>query len=139
MTSSSCHDQFAVWLDSEPGYEPSEEEYQDMLYLIAYDVKEASRLRKVALACQDYGFRVEYSVFECDLSEEKFQALWNRLLQAINPDEDKLLAYRICGSCVPYSKSRNGFQAAKAFALHFMTPSGGKENCFPIAISCQTS
>ena len=106
MTSSSCHDQFAVWLDSEPGYEPSEEEYKDMLYLIAYDVKEASRLRKVALACQDYGFRVEYSVFECDLSEEKFQALWNRLLQAINPDEDKLLAYRICGSCVSHIQSQ---------------------------------
>ena len=29
--------------------------------------------------------------------------------------------------CIPYSKSRNGFQAAKAFALHFMTPLEGRK------------
>ena len=127
MTSSSCHDQFAVWLDSEPGYEPSEEEYQDMLYLIAYDVKEASRLRKVALACQDYGFRVEYSVFECDLSEEKFQALWNRLLQAINPDEDKLLAYRICGSCVSHIQSQGIVSSPQRPLLWSLDRSIGKK------------
>ena len=41
-----------------------------MLVLVSYDVsttdsKGPYRLHKVAKACQDYGQRVQYSVFEC--------------------------------------------------------------------------
>ena len=34
-----------------------------MLRLIAYDIKDARRLRKAARICADYGMRIEYSVF----------------------------------------------------------------------------
>lgn len=81
-------------------YNPAEENYLHMLRLVAYDVRDPKRLRKVALACQDYGIRVEYSVFECDLSEELFKMLWNRLQDCIDPGQDRILAYRICGACV---------------------------------------
>lgn len=33
-----------------------------MLRLIAYDIKDARRLRKAARICADYGMRIEYSV-----------------------------------------------------------------------------
>ena len=54
----------------------------------------------MANACEDFGIRVEYSVFECDLCYEDFEELWKRLSSIIDEEEDCILAYRICGSCV---------------------------------------
>jgi len=102
-------EQFEVEIDDESryrigiendGYDPSEEKYRNMLHLVAYDICEPKRLRRVAKICEDYGIRVEYSVFECDLSEETFGALWEDLQRVIDHDADTILAYRICASCV---------------------------------------
>ncbi len=81
-------------------YDPAQKKVRRMLYLVAYDICEPKRLRKVAKTCEDYGIRVEYSVFECDLSEENFKALWDELNRIIDADEDSILAYRICGACI---------------------------------------
>ncbi len=81
-------------------YNPAEEKYKNMLHLVAYDITEPKRLIKVGKICLDFGIRVEYSVFECDLSEENFQKLWQLLSDTIDPDEDRILAYKICGACV---------------------------------------
>lgn len=69
-----------------------------MLVLITYDVDTISetgqkRLRKVAKACQDYGQRVQNSVFECRLSESQFVILKNRLIGIINPKLDSVRFY----------------------------------------------
>ena len=34
-------------------------------YLVAYDICDPKRLRKVAHTCEDFGFRRQYSVFLC--------------------------------------------------------------------------
>lgn len=81
-------------------YDPSQKEFNHMLYIVAYDICDPKRLRYVAKTCEDYGIRVEYSVFECDLSEELFSSLWKRLTELIDEEEDSILSYRICGSCV---------------------------------------
>lgn len=69
-----------------------------MLVLISYDVRtmEAAgrrRLRRVARACQDFGQRVQFSVFECDLDPAQWTALKARLLDEIDPEEDSLRFY----------------------------------------------
>lgn len=51
------------------------------------------RLRRVALVCQDYGQRVQYSVFECTLSETKLERFRQRLLKEIDPERDSLRLY----------------------------------------------
>lgn len=71
-----------------------------MLHLIAYDIADARRLRKIARICRDYGSRVEYSVFECDLEESVFLELWTRLLKILDPKKDRLVAYRLCAVCL---------------------------------------
>jgi len=71
---------------------PAEE---DMLRLIIYDITDEKRLRKVANACEDFGTRVQFSVFECWLDQKKFDFLWDRLADLINPDEDKIAAYTL--------------------------------------------
>ncbi len=81
-------------------YDPSKEVYKNMLHIVAYDVRDPSRLRRVAKICEDYGIRVEYSIFECDLDEDTFARMWSELTNEVDEEEDKLLAYRICGSCV---------------------------------------
>lgn len=69
-----------------------------MMVLITYDVDTISgtgqkRLRKVAKICQDYGLRVQNSVFECRLSEAQFVILRNRLESIINNDLDNVRFY----------------------------------------------
>jgi CRISPR-associated protein Cas2 len=89
------------WMGTLPiRYDPSEEKYKNMLRLVAYDISNPKRLQKVAKACEDFGIRVEYSVFECDLDDKDFERLWCRLLDVIDEDEDRVLIYRICSSCV---------------------------------------
>lgn len=66
-----------------------------MVYLVAYDICEPKRLRNIAKVCEDYGIRVQYSVFECRLEEVQFQRLWGELLDVMDPSEDRLVAYKL--------------------------------------------
>ena len=69
-----------------------------MLILIVYDVATsddggAKRLRRVARACQDYGQRVQKSVFECTLGATEWVLLRGRLLEGMKPERDSLRFY----------------------------------------------
>jgi len=69
-----------------------------MMVLITYDVKtetEAgkSRLRRVSKKCQDYGQRVQNSVFECLIDPAQLKELQNKLLKIIDPQVDSLCFY----------------------------------------------
>ncbi len=79
---------------------PSERLTKNMLYIVAYDIADPKRLRKVAKTCELYGCRVEKSVFECDLKLELFEKLWLELIDHIDEEEDCIVAYRICKSCI---------------------------------------
>lgn len=69
-----------------------------MLILITYDVSTAEkagqrRLRRVARACEDYGTRVQKSVFECRVGQKEWAILRDRLLREMKEDEDSLRFY----------------------------------------------
>ena len=66
-----------------------------MLTLVGYDISDPRRLAQVARICEDYGMRVQYSLFECHLEENEFIEFWLQLLAQINEDEDRLVAYKI--------------------------------------------
>ncbi|HET6537829.1 MAG TPA: CRISPR-associated endonuclease Cas2 [Sphingopyxis sp.] len=71
-----------------------------MLVLITYDVKTEDavgrrRLRRVARACLDFGQRVQYSVFECEVDPAQWVALRARLIGEIDPECDSLRFYRL--------------------------------------------
>ncbi len=68
--------------------------------LVAYDVNTETkdgrrRLRRVAVVCKDFGQRVQYSVFECNVNEAQYESLKARLLDVLNEDEDNLRLYRL--------------------------------------------
>ncbi len=70
-----------------------------MLTLVAYDITDPKRLHKVAKVCEDWGLRIQYSVFECRLEADSFTRFWDELSAAINPKLDRIIAYKICTKC----------------------------------------
>ena len=71
----------------------------EMLSLVAYDIADHKRLARVARVCEDFGVRVQYSIFECRLEEPEFDDFWLQLLEIINEQEDRLVAYKIDARC----------------------------------------
>ncbi len=71
-----------------------------MYLLLTYDVSTTTpagkrRLRQVAKACEDYGQRVQNSVFECKLDPAQLVTLKARLLDIIEPKTDSLRFYNL--------------------------------------------
>lgn len=69
-----------------------------MLVLITYDVNTQNasgktRLRKVAKECQNYGQRVQNSVFECILDASQALVLKDKLCSLIDENKDSLRFY----------------------------------------------
>jgi len=69
-----------------------------MMVLVSYDVSTTTsegrrRLRKVAKICNDFGQRVQNSVFECPVDPTQWTQLRHRLLQTFEATEDSLRFY----------------------------------------------
>lgn len=69
-----------------------------MYVLVTYDIETMdtagrSRLRKVAKICQNYGQRVQNSVFECKVDNTKCRELELALEKIIDEDKDSLRFY----------------------------------------------
>lgn len=69
-----------------------------MMVLITYDVETITpsgekRLRRVAKECQNYGQRVQNSVFECVLTEAQFVVLKNKIRGIIDEGKDSVRFY----------------------------------------------
>ena len=67
-------------------------------HLIAYDVRDPKRLRKVAKILEGYGTRIQYSIFRCRLDREALEKLHWELNQQMKPEDD-LLVMPMCASC----------------------------------------
>lgn len=69
-----------------------------MLVVVSYDVSTVDpagrrRLRHVAKTCEDYGQRVQKSVFECSVDPTQWTRLRLRLLKTYRADTDSLRFY----------------------------------------------
>ena len=70
-----------------------------MHYTIAYDITDDKRRNKVAKILKDFGKRVQYSVFECNIDKRAYLRLQDRLAKAMDTDEDTITFYHICAAC----------------------------------------
>ena len=64
-----------------------------MLRLIAYDIASPKRWRRIASLCEDYGIRVQYSLFECWLDDSTFEELWSKLAKEMDEEKDRIAVY----------------------------------------------
>lgn len=71
-----------------------------MLMLVSYDVNTTTadgrrRLRQIAKICQNWGVRVQNSVFECSVDWSQWIALKSKLEEICNPQTDSLRYYNL--------------------------------------------
>ena len=71
-----------------------------MHVLVTYDVATSSeggakRLRRVAKVCLDYGQRVQFSVFECEVNTAQYVEMKQRLHKVIDDTQDSLRFYNL--------------------------------------------
>jgi CRISPR-associated protein Cas2 len=79
-------------------------------YLIAYDIRDEKRLRRVARNLEGYGTRVQYSVFRCRLTERSLERLRWELSQILDTCDD-LMIVALCDHCVRKIRTRKASEA----------------------------
>ena len=64
-----------------------------LFYVIVYDIPCDKRRKKVSDLLEGYGQRVQFSVFECVLSQSKFNELCQRMNKQVKLEEDSVRFY----------------------------------------------
>lgn len=60
-------------------------------YLVAYDISDPKRLRRTFKTMRGYGDSLQYSVFQCSLSDVEKMQLVQALTAVIKHDEDRVM------------------------------------------------
>lgn len=60
-------------------------------FIVTYDIRDPKRLRKVFKLCKGYGMHLQYSVFECDLTDAELATMEADLAEIIHLKDDQVL------------------------------------------------
>jgi len=71
-----------------------------MFFMISYDIVNDLQRRMVQKILEGYGDRVQYSVFECELTESQQRRLREEISQHIDEKVDSVRFYSLCRECV---------------------------------------
>jgi len=70
-----------------------------MRVIVAYDIFDETRLRRVAKISEDYGTRVQKSIFELNITPLKLEEYISRIREVIDPDVDGVKYFPLCEKC----------------------------------------
>jgi CRISPR-associated protein Cas2 len=71
-----------------------------MYLVVSYDIRDDRRRTRVHQTLKNFGERVQYSVFECDLTKEQILRLQHIVKKIIDADADDSVRYFfLCDSC----------------------------------------
>ncbi|NLV43594.1 MAG: CRISPR-associated endonuclease Cas2 [Candidatus Hydrogenedentes bacterium] len=65
------------------------------IYLVTYDVSDDKRLRQVFKKMNGYGEHLQYSVFQCELSDKERAQMIAELNEIIHHREDQVLLFSL--------------------------------------------
>ncbi|RME46060.1 MAG: CRISPR-associated endonuclease Cas2 [Deltaproteobacteria bacterium] len=68
--------------------------------VVSYDIPDDRRRARLHKTLKDFGTRVQFSVFECLLTEAQSSELRRRIEAIIDPNEDHVRFYFLCRPCV---------------------------------------
>jgi CRISPR-associated protein Cas2 len=71
-----------------------------MFIVVTYDITDDKRRLKISDELQNFGARVNFSVFECHLEKAALSTLKDRLAKLLEPAEDNIRYYVLCDDCV---------------------------------------
>ncbi|MCM1322147.1 MAG: CRISPR-associated endonuclease Cas2 [Bacteroides sp.] len=74
-----------------------------MIYFISYDISNPKRLNKAAKILENFGIRIQFSFFECEMEKMQLEEIKSALLEVINKKEDSLRIYPLCQDCASKS------------------------------------
>lgn len=74
-----------------------------MKYLITYDIEDDKKRKKISDELEAYGYRVNYSVFECELNKTKLKKLIQKIEELVDKKSDSIRFYHLCENCIPKS------------------------------------
>ena len=67
--------------------------------VVAYDISDNRRRRKIVKILEKLGVRINFSVFECMLTDSQYEKLRDEIGRKIKPKEDMVAYYPICVDC----------------------------------------
>lgn len=70
-----------------------------MKFLVSYDITSDRTRNKTAKILEDYGVRIQYSVFECNMVKKELTELTNKLVDLISKKTDSIFILPICENC----------------------------------------
>lgn len=71
-----------------------------MRMLISYDISDAKRRNKIAKILEGCGYRVQYSVFECELDARQLMKVQRELRPLVKEREwESVRFYSLCAEC----------------------------------------
>lgn len=69
-----------------------------MFVMVSYDIKDDIIRRKVQKIMEGFGEKVQYSVFECLLTDSQYKLMKDKL-QSVISSSDSVRFYLLCDSC----------------------------------------
>jgi len=72
--------------------------------VVAYDIQNDKKRNKVSKSLEEFGVRINLSVFECMLTSSQLNKLQIKTAKLIDPQTDLIVYYTICVDC--YTKIR---------------------------------
>lgn len=67
--------------------------------IVVYDISDDKRRRVLFKVLKSYGIRTQFSFFECLLSGQQEEELKFKILDIIDPGEDRVGFIHMCDSC----------------------------------------
>lgn len=68
-------------------------------WVIAYDIVDDRNRNRIANFLEKHGQRVNYSVFECMLTDSQFEKVKKQIEKWMDTDDDRIVYYPICVNC----------------------------------------
>lgn len=69
-----------------------------MFYIVSYDIPDDRKRDRVSKTLLDFGTRVQYSVFECLLTDKLLEKMIGKLKKMVT-DKDSVRIYSLCAKC----------------------------------------
>lgn len=70
------------------------------MYIISYDITSNKLRRKIAKELENYGIRVQYSVFECNIDKTRLKEVYTKMVHLMDGvEEGSIRCYELCKNC----------------------------------------
>ena len=70
-----------------------------MHIVVSYDISDDKRRTRIHKVLKSYGQWMQFSLFECDVTETEYAKLRSRLNRMIKPEQDSIRFYFLCACC----------------------------------------